>query len=181
MEIINSEFAKIRPSFCSPGIFFDRLEIWTNYIIFIRILKLGAGTYHGTKKHNPPKINLYPLISQILLKVYDINFLFLNLIINFITILLYYIFKYYLDYIYIYICYPPKTYLFWFYMCQTVAIFLPDKVWLRSRNRAKTYPQKLPNVPSEFLEKIYLFLSPAAVVWWVQAASIRPPDAIVCI
>jgi hypothetical protein len=110
MEIINSEFAKIRPSFCSPGIFFDRLEIWTNYIIFIRILKLGAGTYHGTKKHNPPKINLYPLISQILLKVYDINFLFLNLIINFITILLYYIFKYYLDYIYIYATPPRPTF-----------------------------------------------------------------------
>ena len=26
------------------------------------------------------------------------------------------------------------------------------------RNRAQTYPQKLPNAPSEFLEKIYLFL-----------------------
>ena len=41
------------------------------------------------------------------------------------------------------------------------------------RNRAQTYPQKLPNVPSEFLEKISLFLSPAALVWWFQAASIR--------
>ena len=67
MEIINSEFAKIRPSFYSPG-----LEIWTNYIIFIRILKLGAGTYHGATKTNPPKINLYPLISQTLLNIYDI-------------------------------------------------------------------------------------------------------------
>ena len=43
------------------------------------------------------------------------------------------------------------------------------------RNRAQTYPQKLPNVPSEFLEK-YPFLLPAAVVWWLQAASIRPPE-----
>ena len=36
------------------------------------------------------------------------------------------------------------------------------------RNRAQTYPQKLPNAPSQFLEKIYLFLFflfPAAVVW----------------
>ena len=41
------------------------------------------------------------------------------------------------------------------------------------RNRAQTYPQKLPNAPSEFLEKIYLFLSPAALVWWLQTASIR--------
>ena len=32
------------------------------------------------------------------------------------------------------------------------------------RNRAQTYPQKLPNAPAEFLEKISLFLSPAAVV-----------------
>ena len=39
------------------------------------------------------------------------------------------------------------------------------------RNRAQTYPQKVPNVPSEFLEKISLFLSPAAVVWWLQVAS----------
>ena len=30
------------------------------------------------------------------------------------------------------------------------------------RNRAQTYPQKVPNVPSEFLEKISIFLSPAA-------------------
>ena len=47
------------------------------------------------------------------------------------------------------------------------------------RNRAQTYPQKLPNAPSEFLEKISLFslfLSPAAVVWWLQAASIRLPE-----
>ena len=36
-----------------------------------------------------------------------------------------------------------------------------------------TFPQKLTNVPSEFLEKISLFLSPAALVWWLQAASIR--------
>ena len=42
------------------------------------------------------------------------------------------------------------------------------------RNRAQTYPQKLPNVPSEFLEKKNL--SPAAVVWWLQAASIRLPE-----
>ena len=41
------------------------------------------------------------------------------------------------------------------------------------RNRAQTYPQKLPNAPSEFLENIYLFLSPAALVWWLQTASIR--------
>ena len=41
------------------------------------------------------------------------------------------------------------------------------------RNRAQTYPQKLPNAPSEFLEKISLFLSPAALVWWLQTASIR--------
>ena len=39
------------------------------------------------------------------------------------------------------------------------------------RNRAQSYPQKVPNVPSEFLEKISLFLSPAAVVWWLQVAS----------
>ena len=44
------------------------------------------------------------------------------------------------------------------------------------RNRAQTYPQKLPNAPSEFLEKISLFLFPAAVVWWLQAASIRLPE-----
>ena len=43
-------------------------------------------------------------------------------------------------------------------------------------NRAQTYPQKFPNVPSEFLKKIYPFLLPAAVVWWLQAASIRPPE-----
>ena len=30
-------------------------------------------------------------------------------------------------YIYIYAT-PPKTYLFWAYMCQIVAVFLPDKV-----------------------------------------------------
>ena len=41
------------------------------------------------------------------------------------------------------------------------------------RNRAQTYLQKLPNAPSEFLEKISRFLSPAALVWWLQAASIR--------
>ena len=43
------------------------------------------------------------------------------------------------------------------------------------RNRAQTYPHKLLNVPSEFLEK-NLFLSPTAVVWWLQAASISHPD-----
>ena len=43
------------------------------------------------------------------------------------------------------------------------------------QNRAQTYPQKVPIVPSEFLEKIS-FLSPAAVVWRLQAASIRPPE-----
>ena len=43
------------------------------------------------------------------------------------------------------------------------------------RNRVQTYPQKLPNAPSEFLEKSF-FLSPAAVVWWLQAASIRLPE-----
>ena len=43
------------------------------------------------------------------------------------------------------------------------------------RNRAQTYPQKLPNAPSELLEKISPFWSPAAVVWWLQAASIRLP------
>ena len=42
------------------------------------------------------------------------------------------------------------------------------------RNRAQTYPQKLPNVPSEFQDKNNsLFLSPAAVVWSLQTASIR--------
>ena len=44
------------------------------------------------------------------------------------------------------------------------------------RNRAQIYPQKLPNAPSECLEKIYLFLSPTAVVWWLQTASIRLPE-----
>ena len=46
------------------------------------------------------------------------------------------------------------------------------------RNRAQTYPHKLPNAPSEFLEKISLFLSPAALVWWLQAASIRLAEGI---
>ena len=44
------------------------------------------------------------------------------------------------------------------------------------RNCVQTYPEKLPNVLSEFLEKNVLFLPPAAVVWWLQAASIRPPE-----
>ena len=44
------------------------------------------------------------------------------------------------------------------------------------RNCVQTYPGKLPNVLSEFLEKNVLFLPPAAVVWWPQAASIRPPE-----
>ena len=34
------------------------------------------------------------------------------------------------------------------------------------RNCVQTYPQKLPNVLSEFLEKNVLFLPPAAVIWW---------------
>ena len=44
------------------------------------------------------------------------------------------------------------------------------------RNCVQTYPEKLPNVLSEFLEKNVLFLPSAAVVWWPQAASIRPPE-----
>ena len=44
------------------------------------------------------------------------------------------------------------------------------------RNRAQTYPQKLPNAPSECLEGFFLFLSPAALVWWLQTASIRLPE-----
>ena len=35
------------------------------------------------------------------------------------------------------------------------------------RNCVQTYPQKLPNVLSEFLEKNVLFLPPAAVIWWL--------------
>ena len=36
------------------------------------------------------------------------------------------------------------------------------------RNRVQTYPEKLPNVPSEFLRKCVFFLPPAAVI--------RPPE-----
>ena len=42
------------------------------------------------------------------------------------------------------------------------------------RNVAQAYPQKLPNVPSEFQEKNVLCLPPAVVVWWLQAASMKP-------
>ena len=57
---------------------------------------------------------------------------------------------------------------------RTVATAKQDLI--ACRNCVQTYPEKLPNVLSEFLEKNVLFLPPAAVVWWPQAASIRPPE-----
>ena len=46
------------------------------------------------------------------------------------------------------------------------------------RNRVQTYPEKLPNVPSEFLEKnVSFFLPPAAVVLVAPSCKhIRPPE-----
>ena len=45
------------------------------------------------------------------------------------------------------------------------------------RNRAQTYPQKLPLAPSELLEK-YLFFSVSS---WLQAASIRLAEVVVVV